>query len=669
MAVDSIANLVRILKKYQLLDAEQFKELAALQNRYPDPKALARALVVRGLLTPYQVNQIFLGKYADLSLGSYVLLERLGEGGMGTVFKARHRTMARIVAVKVIRKERLGHPEAVRRFRREIKLVAQLNHPNIVKAFDADEVSGKHLLVMEYVEGTDLAKLIKQRGQLPFAEACEYVRQTALGLQHAHECGLIHRDIKPLNLLISSEGRAPNAGSSPGAQVKILDMGLARFEHPTEDAQISTFLTQEGAVMGSPDYIAPEQAMGAQNVDIRADLYSLGCTLYHMVAGRVPFPGGSLGAKLVRHKLEEPELIESLRPDVPPALAALLRKLMAKKPQDRYQTPAEVAAAIDQLAASGFQVPVARQVAVQAVASFAPGLPAAPSRSLPEADSPAVGGDTFGVLAAGDAVTTTDTAWKSRRQAQRRRWLLLNLAGGAILVLFLYILISLLRSSGLRSALPTATSAPSSASDAGPVVPDDPLAGFVSLFNGKDLDGWEIKAGTPDSWVVRDGLLVCTGTAKNGWIATNKSYRDFVLRLEWRVQAGGTSGVFLRCPATGKPTAQGIKIQILDDNNPGTDLTPDRKSGSIHALVAPTRAPFKGVGEWNEFEIVCQGDRLKLTYNGEEALDVDLSANSKLAARAKEGYIALHSQAKLVEFRKLLVKELSPPILNDSSSE
>ena len=186
---------------------------------FPAPRALAGELIRRGWLTPYQVNQLLQGRGRDLLLGSYVLLERLGEGGMGQVFKARNWKLGRVVALKLIRKERLDNPDAVRRFQREIRAAAQLDHPNIVRAFDADEVDGTHLLVMEYVEGTDLAKLVKKDGPLPVDKACDYCRQAALGLQHAYERGLVHRDIKPHNLLLT-----------PGGVVKILDMGLARLD-------------------------------------------------------------------------------------------------------------------------------------------------------------------------------------------------------------------------------------------------------------------------------------------------------------------------------------------------------------------------------------------------------------------------------------------------------
>jgi len=337
----STTEFLDALKKLHLLDAAQVDAVAKqVQGKNVEPRILAQKLIEKKLLTPYQVNQLLMGKGQQLLLGSYVLIDRLGEGGMGEVFRARHWKMDRVVAIKLIRKERLANETAVKRFQREARAAAQLDHPNVVHAFDADMVGDTHLFVMEYAEGVDLAQLVKSKGPLPVDAACDYIRQAALGLQHALEKGLVHRDIKPHNLLLASPSK-----KSPTSTVKILDMGLARVTQVDGEDSTST-LTQEGAVMGTPDYIAPEQAMGAHDVDIRADLYSLGCTLYFLLTGQPPFPGGTLGAKLVQHQLEEPTPVEKLRPDVPRNVAAVVRKLMAKKPEKRFQTPAELAAAL-----------------------------------------------------------------------------------------------------------------------------------------------------------------------------------------------------------------------------------------------------------------------------------------------------------------------------------
>src|SRR5262245_41054136 len=231
----------------------------------------------------------------------YRVLNLLGRGGMGAVYAAEHRLMERCVALKTIGRDLSSRPELVERFRREVRAAAQLAHPNIVTAYDAEQAGHTHFLVMEYVEGTDLARLVARRGALPVEEACEYVRQAAFGLQHAHEKGMIHRDIKPHNLMVTAAG-----------QVKILDFGLARFVR--EAGSEAGGVTALGVIMGTPDYMAPEQASDAHQADIRADLYSLGCTLYFLLAGRVPFPRGAFLDKLVRHATETPTPLPQLRP-------------------------------------------------------------------------------------------------------------------------------------------------------------------------------------------------------------------------------------------------------------------------------------------------------------------------------------------------------------------
>lgn len=260
----------------------------------------------------------------------YRIVERLGEGGMGVVYKAEHRMMERLVALKVISLDFTAHPTAVERFRQEVRAAAKLSHANIVTAHDAEQAGDLHFLVMEYVDGVSLGRLVEKKGPLPPAQAALFARQVAQGLHHAHLHGMIHRDIKPQNLMVTRKGL-----------VKILDFGLARFTTRT-----GTDLTKAEMIVGTPDYMAPEQARDSRSVDTRADLYSLGCTLYYLLAGRTPFQADSAIALMFKHCEEEPVPVESLRSDVPPELLAVMRKLMAKKPAERYQTPAEAAAAL-----------------------------------------------------------------------------------------------------------------------------------------------------------------------------------------------------------------------------------------------------------------------------------------------------------------------------------
>jgi Tol biopolymer transport system component len=274
----------------------------------------------------------------------YRVLGLLGVGGMGAVYKAEHQLMERPVALKVINRGLLDNAAALERFRREVKAAARLAHPNIVTAHDADQAGDLHFLVMEYVEGQSLARLGQERGPLPVAEACDYVQQAALGLQHAFEKGMVHRDIKPANLM-----------RTPSGQVKVLDFGLARFAResgpapgvPGEAAAAEGgLLTQVGTVMGTPDYIAPEQVTDPHTADIRADIYSLGCTLYDLLAGHAPFPEGTAVQKVLAHAQQKPRPLTEFRKDVPWRLARVVDRMMAKDPRHRYQTPAEVAQAL-----------------------------------------------------------------------------------------------------------------------------------------------------------------------------------------------------------------------------------------------------------------------------------------------------------------------------------
>lgn len=390
MTTPSIPAFLSALRDSQLLEPEQLEETSRdLVAGCEDAGALAPLLVKRGWLTEYQADRLLHGRPQDLLLGPYRLLELLGEGGMGQVFKARHQRLNRLEALKIIRPERLlQNPEASRRFEREAKSAAHLHHQNIVMIFDADQVNGVHFIAMEYVDGIDLARLVKEIGPLPVAQACHFIRQAALGLQHAYIQGLVHRDIKPSNLLVAAtrtvrESAAPGRRSvlltskadkdsgllpttdkgpppeslpywmTPNAVVKILDMGLARLTERPGDDPILSSLTHEGSIVGTPDYIAPEQARNSHLADIRSDLYSLGATFYFLLTGRPPFFEGTAVEKLLMHQLDDPQPIEELRPDVPGGVVVVIRKLMAKSPDHRFQEPVEVADALAALALTG----------------------------------------------------------------------------------------------------------------------------------------------------------------------------------------------------------------------------------------------------------------------------------------------------------------------------
>ncbi|MBW3599398.1 MAG: serine/threonine-protein kinase [Planctomycetes bacterium] len=305
----------------------------------PDVQKFARALVRAGKLTTYQAAAIYQGKTKGLAFGPYVVLDELGAGGMGKVYKARHRHMNRLVAVKVLPQRSLKDQSAVQRFHREVEAAARLIHTNIVTAFDAGETEGLHYLVMEYVDGCDLSQVMRQHGLLSLEQAVECMIQAAQGLQFAHERGVVHRDIKPSNLLLAKDGT-----------VKILDMGLARFkESPLNDISgaEANQLTQSGQIMGTVEYMAPEQAEDTHAADHRADVYSLGCTLYRLLTGAPAYEGDTVVKRILAHRYHPIPTLRDKRPDAPEGLDAAFQKMIAKQPADRQQSMKEVIADLE----------------------------------------------------------------------------------------------------------------------------------------------------------------------------------------------------------------------------------------------------------------------------------------------------------------------------------
>jgi serine/threonine protein kinase len=277
----------------------------------------------------------------------YKIVGQLGEGGMGVVYKAEHRVMGRTVALKVLTTGTMSSQTAINRFRREVRLASRLNHPNIVTAYDADVAGGLHFLVMEYVDGMSMERVVRDRGPLPIPMGCSAIRQAAIGLQHAHEKGMVHRDIKPHNLMLTKTG-----------QVKILDFGLARVAagNAVDPASLTAMaITNPQTLMGTPDFLSPEQARSCVGLDIRSDLYSLGCTLYFLLTGKPPFEGTGAYAKMIAHFKEPPPKLCEARPDAPAELGRIFERLMAKSPDDRYQTPNEVAAALQPFTDDDFE--------------------------------------------------------------------------------------------------------------------------------------------------------------------------------------------------------------------------------------------------------------------------------------------------------------------------
>jgi serine/threonine protein kinase len=379
-APTTIDEFLELVRKSGVVDEKRLTthldKLRAAGPLPAEPVRLATLLLREGVLTHFQAEQFLQGKWRRFTIGKYKVLERLGAGGMGSVYLCEHMLMRRRVAVKVLPAAKAQDSSSLERFYREARAVAALDHPNIVRAYDIDQDDNLHFLVMEHVDGSSLQEIIKRAGAMDVIRATHYIRQAALGLQHAHEtAGLVHRDIKPGNILVDRNGI-----------VKILDMGLARFFHDEEDVLTKKY---DENVLGTADYLAPEQALDSHGVDIRADIYSLGATFYFCLTGRTPFAEGSVAQKLIWHQTRAPKPVRSFRPEVPEGIVAVIDRMMAKDVSQRYQTPQETADALSPWTQTPIPPPPDNEMPQFSPAATKPetGVPSSASRPASEATS------------------------------------------------------------------------------------------------------------------------------------------------------------------------------------------------------------------------------------------------------------------------------------------
>jgi serine/threonine protein kinase len=369
------------LSESKVLSADDVAAARTVLATHPSGGDLAQRLIAAGKLTSHQADAILARRFHELHIGNYEVLDLLGRGGMGTVFKARHRRMKRLVALKVLSREVAGDTAFVQRFQREVETIAQLSHPNIVMAYDAAEAEIGHYLVMEFVNGRDLASEVIKHGPLSVADAVHCTLQAARGLEYAHARNIIHRDIKPANLLRDASGI-----------VKVADLGLARLAGASGGSGVNASLTQAGGVLGTVDFMPPEQAIDSTTIDHRADIYSLGCTLFFLLTGRSLYTGTSLMAVLLQHRdAPIPSLLAS-RADVPAELDAVFARAVAKKPEDRYPSMTALIAAVE---------------VVQRATAHLTTRPAAPS--APSAVAPAASTSDHTVAFAGPRRTSEET--------------------------------------------------------------------------------------------------------------------------------------------------------------------------------------------------------------------------------------------------------------------
>jgi serine/threonine protein kinase len=637
------------------------RELQALVAHYNSSRATRSAaggdasLNLPGTANAFAQTDALVGHL----LGTYRIEARVGSGGMGQVYRAADtRLPGRVVAIKVLPPEH-GTPAAVERFRREGAVALRLHHDHVVRCFEWGEDAGRYYIVMEWVDGMTLADYIERKGRLSVTETARIGQAVARALAHAAGHGVVHRDIKPANILMTRDGR-----------IKLADLGLARFFARSVSGRPLT-VTHAGMLLGTIDYMAPEQADDPTRVDARSDIYALGCTLYHCLAGRAPF-AGSIVSKLKAHQDQPPPPLVDLNPGVPAQFAALIEsRMLAKLPQERFPTAHEVEAAMkpwSRKAPDAAAVPEAKAAAPAASATLLQTKAVEPTRGP---TAPTVTGTS--PVVAPPSPLAANRAWRHSMSSRRRQspWGVAAVAVGLVLLSATSVAIWLGGNEKENYSAVVKNK---------PVLPgnvqiQEAAADFRPIFSGTDLTGFVVDSGDMESWRVDNGELVVAG-GKKGWLLSEASFTDFILRFEFQPGAGSNSGVALRAApikttapeAAAVPYGHHLEVQIVDDdsfaNSPA--LTGALYWAKARPPLPPDeRAVLKPAPAWNQMEISLQRRSLRVVVNGRQVRFTDLdklAGNAALFGVAQpSGRIGFQSHTGTMRFRNVEIQELASP--------
>jgi serine/threonine-protein kinase len=566
----AISGFLEAIRSSSILSQRQFEKLEAsvAEGDYPtEPDKLASRLVKDGILTEYQARQVLKGKSQSLVFGRYVILDFLGKGGMGKVYKAWHRMMGRVVALKILDPRYVQNSQALARFHREMQLVGRLDHPNVVRAFDADHVGEYHFIAMEFVAGKTLEELLIERGALPPAEVVYFASQAADGLAHAHARGVLHRDIKPSNLLLTD-----------ARKIKLLDFGLGTL---LASEELPSSLTAAGITVGTPDYISPEQARMVK-LDGRSDLYSLGCSMYHLISGQLPFKGESSMDCILGRITGQAVPISEVRPGLPPRLVQSLEKMMATNPDERYQTAEEAAAALRSLLRpkNVASAPAAPAVAASTVTAPASAPAPAPTRvpSRQASSPPAQDGVRFAKPKPKRASLRSD--WTGR--LTKSKGVLAGAAVGAVSLVVAAILLF----------MPSKGERPESQQETLPTTQQETLPTNRQETSRKNQQETSRKNSEPapragGADARRVGLVI--ESPKEG--ATVGMHED----LTGRIEAEGWPAIFIQADLPGQPWWCQAPVTMVEGRrfttkvNFGDEFTPSGMKFRIKGVVARTR--------------------------------------------------------------------------------